>query len=453
MSKRIWRALCPILILIFFSFISVQAFADTANGCAAIGARAFSFTSTTMRFFNASFNKGDRITLIVSGTPELQVYKSNNQVVMNVQAPGYYVYTVSDPAGEALAFEANTNSSLTVNANCIAGFFDVLNISQPAQSLAQQNTNALQFLSAEIEYRSTSYAYNEILDDVIAHSQGNDARPITSNQNGATVFLDAPQTAQVVPTADAVSLKPEWQMWMGARGSALTSGTMTGGQAESLFGFTHRLGDNAVAGLFGGGETFNYADPVLGAFTGNGFSAGGYMAGKFANGVRLDARAYGSVLNDNFSNNGVSGSTTAQRLTASISASDEFAAGDFKIEPFIRATGMLEWQGAFTDSSGAAQSGQNFTEAIVSPGVKIARAFSLQNGSVLNPHASLEADYAFASNQVFGFANTQGLSGKVSAGLDWNSGKGTNVSLSASHYGIGSAVEVSTIQATVAIKF
>jgi len=173
-------------------------------------------------------------------------------------------------------------------------------------------------------------------------------------------------------------------MWMAGRYTH-ANGSETGDQFNGLFGSSYRINDAATLGLFGGFETFNYTNASPAQFSGNGYSLGGFAAGNL-NRLKLDARAYTTFLNCNIVSGGASGSTTATRFSTSLTASYDLLNGPTKITPFVRGSGLFEWQAAYTDSTATAHAAQSLSQGTLAPGLKIAHASTLENGTSLTPY-------------------------------------------------------------------
>ena len=294
-----------------------------------------------------------------------------------------------------------------------------------------------------------------MLDSVISNSLGSTFSPVSGGPNGVTMMVAPDQQGQVIPAADAphtMVSESAWRLWAAGR-YIHASGTETGDQFNGLFGVSRRFGDSKAFGLFAGYEGFNYTDATNANFGGDGGTFGGFVAGQINPRLLLDARAYGTLLNYNVTSSGATGSTSAQRLSGSVTGSYELGNGPLSLKPFVRGTGLIEWQNAYTDSAAAAHAGQTLSEGTISPGVKISRIFSNANGTSLTPYISGEADYVFGYTLLAGFSDVQGISGKVSAGASWVNSNGQTFGLDASYGGIGSTINSESLMATINVPF
>ena len=440
-----WLALATAMV-----FAAPQAHATAAlTGCASVNG-----TWTTNGAFppgtrGTGFHAGDTITYtIVAGTPIPPVlsawdYTTRTRLgptISNIGDTGSYV--VPADTTHMLGIMYQLTPPWSISWSCTPG---------PAASTGSN----IQTSGAQTSGQNANYNIIQILDSVIGGSLGSTFSPISGGPNGVTMMVAPGQQGQVVPAADAphtMVSESAWRLWAAGR-YIHASGTETGDQFNGLFGVSRRFGDNKAFGLFGGYEGFNYTDASNANFGGDGGTFGGFVAGQINPRLLLDARAYGTLLNYNIASSGATGSTSAQRLSGSVTGSYELGNGPLSFKPFVRGTGLIEWQNAYTDSAAAAHAGQTLSEGTISPGVKISRSISNANGASFTPYISGEADYVFGNTLLAGFSDVQGISGKVSAGASWVNSNGQTFGLDASYGGIGSTINSESLMATINVPF
>jgi len=275
----------------------------------------------------------------------------------------------------------------------------------------------------------------------------------SSNGVGDSVAMNVArnQRGVITPVADVPQVFSDspWRMFAAGRYS-LATGTDNGNQFNGLFGFSYRLGETSAAGLFGGYETFDYTDATPSRFTGHGGTLGVYVAGNFEE-LKLDARAYGTLLNYDLSTAGAFGSTNAQRLGTTVTASYDLNAGALAFTPFVRGSGLFEWQSAYIDSVGGVHAAQGISEGVIAPGLRITHHGTLADGTTFKPYLAGEADIAFGNGILAGFNDAQGLSGKVSAGFNCITAHGVSFGVDGSYGGIGSTIQTETLQASLSL--
>ncbi|MBG1232641.1 autotransporter outer membrane beta-barrel domain-containing protein [Aestuariivirga litoralis] len=119
--------------------------------------------------------------------------------------------------------------------------------------------------------------------------------------------------------------------------------------------------------------------------------------------------------------------------------------------PFVRGSGLFEWQAAYTDNAVVPHAAQSLGVGLISPGLRISHSWELGNGAVLTPYLAGEADYAFGNGVLAGFNDTQGLAGKVNAGLNWRGAHGLTLGVDGSYGGIGASIQSQSLQATITV--
>jgi hypothetical protein len=383
---------------------------------------------------------GDVVTITASGDISIYLFSDVlNTGVIESSQPGTYSYTVT------AASAGNFTTGFTYN-NGFTTYTD-------SWSCSNQSAANIQINGAQIEGQNSQSAINDILDGVIDGSLGDTFQGFSGNANGVAMMVAPGQ--QVMPVADAprsMQSDSPWRMWMAGRYTH-ASGTETGDQFNGLFGSSYRIGQSTAVGLFGGYETFNYTDATPSQLSGNGLTLGGFAAGMLAERLKLDARVYTTFMNYNIATGATTGAFGAQRLGTTVTASYELGNGPVSFAPFVRGSGLFEWQNAYTNSAATAVPAQNLAQGTVSPGIRISRAMPMSNGATFTPYLTGEGDYVFGNTNLAGFTGTTGLSGKVSAGAQIQTFKGLSLGLDASYGGIGSSINSETLMGTLTIPF
>ncbi len=374
-------------------------------------------------------NSGDGFTHLIGGTNHASV----------LEGSGTYVVTDATAGSFGMSF-ATGSQAFSFSWSCAHPVAPSSNIKSSGSQAEGQHSN---------------FAINDMLDGIIGRSLGDAFQPFTANANGVAMMVAPGQQGQVSPVADVPYSQESdspWRMWMAGRYTH-ASGDETGDQFNGLFGASYRLNDHSTLGLFGGYEGFDYNDDASAELSGNGLTVGSYAAGTFGPRLKLDARSYTTFMNYDIAIGGVTGDFTAQRLGTSLTASYELGNGATSFTPFVRGTGLMEWQSAYTDSAATAHAAESLAQGIIAPGFRLSHTIALSNGARFTPFIAGEADIIFGSTTLAGFDGTTGLSGKVSGGAQWLNANGMSLGLDTSYGGIGSTIQSLSVEGKLTIPF
>ena len=410
------------------------------------------FTNSGFAVPHGPFNPGEVVTInvttasnISSGSIQFYDFSAGNVTVLNVPLSGPSISTYTIPtaiAGDQFypgyGFVHGAGSwSIAVSVSCAAAPGSSSTIQQTASQTSMLNSN---------------FAFNDMLDQVIINSSGSQFQPLSGGSNGmGMMFAPGQHVAPVADAPRALESDSPWRMFISGRYTAATGG-LSGNQFNGIFGFSHRLGERSTFGLFGGYESFRYIDATPSTLSGNGETVGGFVAGQF-NRLSLNAKAYTTFLGYNIVNGATTGTFTAQRFGTTVTAAYELASGATSFAPFIRGTGLLENQTAYTDSGGTAVAAANLSEGILAGGLRLSHTVAMSPGGNFTPFISVEGDY-IAGNQILaGYSGTTGLSAKLNAGGSFVTAHGLSLGLDGGYSGIGASVGAWTAEATLTVPF
>jgi len=432
---------------------AAQVLPDGATGCAILNGSQFKGSTNYFTLGNTSypnlfkvsatgFNVGDVITATTTKQVDVDAIIVDFTTSSYLQKTAVGVNTVS-----YTVTAQSVSHQLGVSASGDPASGDFINVSCVSAS------GNIQTSAAQVQGLNSQAAINDILDQVIPGTQSNTFNSVTSSGNGVAVLVAPGQ--QVSPVADApqtLHSDSPYRMFMAGRYTH-ASGAETGDQFNGLFGLSRRLGEQATIGLFGGYEGFNYTDGTPASLGGNGETLGGFVAGTFNQRLKLDARVYTTFMSYSINTGAATGNFGAQRLGTTATASYELGTGPVSFAPFVRGSGLFEWQNAYTNSAATAVAAQSLSQGTLAPGLRLSRTTALANGSTLTPYLAGEADYVLGATTLAGFNGTTGLSGKVSAGAKLLTAKGWSLGLDASYGGIGSSINSQSLMGTLNVPF
>jgi hypothetical protein len=182
-------------------------------------------------------------------------------------------------------------------------------------------------------------------------------------------------------------------------------------------------------------EWFSYSAGSDGLLSGSGLSAGGYAAWRFSEHGMVDAALVGTALGYEVSSGTATGQFDASRWLVTSGLTGEFELGDnLTISPSARVTALWESQEGWTDSLASEHAAKAFSDGTASGGVTFSGQWLLEDMPFL-PHFGLFADYRFDSA---GGTTTNGLEGRVQAGVRVNLNASAAIDLGGELGGLGS---------------
>jgi len=427
---------------------AIRIIVSNTGGCAALNGQTATGVSVYDSGKFSGFKAGDKITAttsVASSAITAGLYDTNTGSLLVPYTDPSFTYTVTT---------TTASDVLSVRVPIGEATFNITVTCTPATVPGTPSTGpGIQQTASQTSGQNSQSNINDILDQVIPGTQGNTFNPVSGNAGGMTMMVAPGQT--VAPVADAPhSLQSDsaYRMFMAGRYTH-ASGAETGDQFNGVFGLSRRMGEHASLGLFGGYEGFSYTDATSSNLSGNGLSIGAFAAGTFRERLKLDARAYTTFMNYNIATGATTGAFAAQRFGTSVTASYELGSGPVSFAPFVRGSGLFEWQNAYTNSAATAVAAQNLAQGQIAHGIRLSRAMAMSNGSNFTPYLAGEADYIFGNTTLAGFTGTTGFSGKVSAGANLTTFKGLSFGLDASYGGIGSSINSQSVMGTLTVPF
>jgi Bacterial Ig-like domain (group 3)/Autotransporter beta-domain len=343
-------------------------------------------------------------------------------------------------------------------------------VNTPADSL---KLRALQLAGTKLEAQGSGQAISGAIDTAISEgfSGGNLITPsgeglhfnfAAEPHENALAPAGAPAGAQdrVGAPFDALAYGPnvtkappapprkDWLFWMDVRGTGWdnrqTGADVQGTQVNSLVGLTRKISPDALAGVFGGFESFNYTSEVLtGHLKGDGWTVGGYFGWRLLPGLRFDAGVAESKLNYDGTAGMASGSFLGTRWLAQTGLSGAYRLSDaIELEPSARVYMLWEQENQYVDTLGTVQAERNFATGRASVGGKVSYTVAWSDAIKIVPYIGAYSDYYFSHDDavqtLIPFANLQGWSARFTSGLLVAPKDGARVSLGGELGGIGS---------------
>ncbi len=233
-------------------------------------------------------------------------------------------------------------------------------------------------------------------------------------------------------------------IWIEGSASRFIGGTSGGGSFGLLsFGVDYVVEPDLLIGFMGQIDRFKQDFVTPGSET----DGRGWMAGPYAT-LKLDEHLYLDVLGAwGRSDNEISpfgtytDSFETDRWLVSSTLTGQFDVGNWDLRPSYSLQFLHERQFAYTDSLGVRIPEQSLSQGDMRLGPQIAYTYTFEDGAQLRPEGGFEGIYSFGERNTFSpgslAAETQGLTGQVNGGLDYQTPGGLSLGLSADYGGIG----------------
>ncbi|MCR9239731.1 MAG: choice-of-anchor D domain-containing protein, partial [Rhodobiaceae bacterium] len=233
-------------------------------------------------------------------------------------------------------------------------------------------------------------------------------------------------------------------IWIEGSASRFIDGTSGGGSFGLLsFGVDYLVEPDLLIGFMGQVDRFKQDFTTLGSE----IDGRGWMAGPYAT-LKLDEHLYLDVLGTwGKSDNDISpfGTYTdtfeTDRWLVSSTLTGQFDAGNWDIRPSYTLQFFHERQIAYTDSLGVRIPEQSLSQGDMRLGPQIAYTHMFEDGSSIRPKGGFEGVYSFGERNTFSVgsfaAETQGLTGQVNGGIDYQTPGGLSLGLTTDFGGIG----------------
>jgi len=201
--------------------------------------------------------------------------------------------------------------------------------------------------------------------------------------------------------------------------------------------------NDALIGVFGGYENFNYNSQLLdGTLKGEGWTAGGYLAWRLLPGLRLDVTGARSGIDYNGVAGTAAGTFTGAHWIASTGLTGDYKAQVFEIEPSARVYGLWEQEPFYIDSLGTPQAARNFSSGRASAGTKVTYPWMYSATMTVAPYVGAYADYYFSSDDATAILLPtqfiQGWSARAVSGISLTFVGGAKLSIGGEAGGLGS---------------
>jgi hypothetical protein len=253
-----------------------------------------------------------------------------------------------------------------------------------------------------------------------------------------------------------------WSVWGDLTGSGFdqsNAGAMHGNQVNATAGIGYRLRDDAVVGVFGGYENFNYDFAALaGRLKGDGGTVGGYGGWAITPALHWNTMLGWTGLSYDGSAGAAAGSFGGSRWLFSTGLTGNYRVGQFVLEPSAMIYALTEHQRAYTDTLGTAHASRDFSTGRVSLGGRALLPARADTPLAITPYVGLYGDWRFASDNALpagvpfvGIGD--GWSARVAGGLSMPVLQAGTLSLGGDYGGIGADYKVWTGKANVSVPF
>ncbi|MCR9242314.1 MAG: choice-of-anchor D domain-containing protein [Rhodobiaceae bacterium] len=233
-------------------------------------------------------------------------------------------------------------------------------------------------------------------------------------------------------------------IWIEGSASRFIDGTSGGGTFALLsFGVDYLVEPDLLIGFMGQVDRFKQDFTTPGSeIDGRGWLAGPYATLKLDEHLYLDVLgAWGRSDNDISPFGTYTDTFETDRWLVSSTLTGQFDAGNWDLRPSYTLQFLHERQIAYTDSLGVRIPEQSFSQGDMRLGPQIAYSHTFEDGSSIRPKGGFEGVYSFGERNTFSAgsfaAETQGLTGQVNGGLDYQTPGGLSLGLTTDFGGIG----------------
>ncbi len=233
-------------------------------------------------------------------------------------------------------------------------------------------------------------------------------------------------------------------IWIEGSASRFIDGDSGGGSFGLLsFGVDYLVEPDLLIGFMGQLDRFKQDFTTPGSeIDGRGWMAGPYATLKLDEHLYLDVLgAWGRSDNDISPFGTYTDSFETDRWLVSSTLTGQFDVGNWDLRPSYTLQFFHERQFAYTDTLGVRIPEQSLSQGDMRLGPQIAYTQTFEDGSQLTPKGGFEGIYSFGARNTFSAgsfaAETQGLTGQVNAGLDYQTPGGLNLGLTTDYGGIG----------------
>ncbi|MGI9410491.1 MAG: autotransporter outer membrane beta-barrel domain-containing protein [Hyphomicrobiaceae bacterium] len=326
--------------------------------------------------------------------------------------------------------------------------------SEAVKSLLGRSARALAALASGSDWQANRR--RKQLGD--ASGSGGTGKPKWSGNRlgyGSAMKLGAVQTGD----DNAVSGAPKYDVWARVGGLYYTDkrlGDSDGRAGVVYLGADYVVNPTLLVGVHG---QIDFTDDDERDINLNsdtlGWMVGPYISVGLAPNVYFDARAsFGLGKTDLEFSGGSEDSFDSRRSLLSASLSGDWTIRDYLLRTSAEILYLRLLQEQYTDGNGAVIGEQSVTLGRATVGAELARAYQLENNSVLEPYIGLKGVWDFKSSderinsgQLFG---GDGLFGRVEAGATFIAASGTTVRAKAAYEGFG-ANDYHAVQGSVTV--
>jgi Bacterial Ig-like domain (group 3) len=338
----------------------------------------------------------------------------------------------------------------------------IQSVNVPVDSL---KLRALQIAGTRINAENSGAAVSGAMEAAIAEGLADDCGQIAANDGGIRFNSGCGRPADERKgglAASAGDQRLKWLSWVDFRDTNVIASSSNGGtgssQINALAGLTLRIAPDLVTGVLGGYEKFDYIQENLnGQLRGAGWTAGAFLGWRLTQGLRFDVGAAFSEIGFDATAGNASAKFPADRvlLTTGLTGSYKFSS-PFELEPSARVYAQWEREYAYADSLGTPQADRSFSNGRASTGVKLLYKAKWSDVAV-TPFVGVYADYYFtrdnAGSALPPTPSLDGASARIVSGVSLTSKQGAQVTIAGEFGGLGSALDIWSVRARIAVPF
>ncbi len=173
---------------------------------------------------------------------------------------------------------------------------------------------------------------------------------------------------------------------------------------------------------------------------GTGWMVGPYASVHLAPNLYLDGRFAWGQSDNTIAGTGGTDEFSTDRFLARVNLTGNWQRGDWRVTPSAALAYLTENQHAYTDAGGAAVAAQSVAVGRLSAGPEVAKRFIMEDGTVVEPMASVMFDWDFAkSGQTSGASTAPDLAGSATLAVMATKPSGVSMRATAKYDGIGAA--------------
>lgn len=256
-------------------------------------------------------------------------------------------------------------------------------------------------------------------------------------RGGSATEGEGAESGSFLAASNIIDQTTPYKFWAEASYSDFSAGRMQGDFNIIHLGLDYLVNPDLLVGL---GLQFDHAQasgPGGASISGDGYMVGPYMTARIHENLFFDARlAWGEAKNKVSPFGTYTDNVNSERWLATAAIVGEFETAGFTVLPEARVSWFEETSDAYRDGAGNRIPAVTTSFGTLEVGPTITRDFAMTNGAVLTTRLGAMSVWTFdVENGGAAGSLTEGHSGRVEIGLDYDSG--TNLLISGSVFADG----------------